>query len=71
VWWASGPAGPDPRDPSELEVYEIAYLNGGPALVATTAAVGLLRAGHLAGIEPTEAVSRSEAGGGYTEVVSG
>jgi uncharacterized protein (TIGR04222 family) len=51
VWWASGPPGPDPEDPPELDLYEIAYLNGGPALVATTAAVGLLRAGHLAGPE--------------------
>jgi uncharacterized protein (TIGR04222 family) len=52
VWRASGPLPPDPADPPELDVFEVAYLNGGPALVATTAAVGLLRAGHLAGPEP-------------------
>jgi uncharacterized protein (TIGR04222 family) len=52
VWRASGPLPPDPADPPELDVFEVTYLNGGPALVATTAAVGLLRAGHLAGPEP-------------------
>jgi uncharacterized protein (TIGR04222 family) len=54
VWCASGPAGPDPRDLPELDDYELACLNGGAAMAATTAALVLLRAGHLAGTEPAE-----------------
>ena len=41
-------AGPPGAIPARLDRYEVAYLNGGCELVATTAVTGLLRDGVLA-----------------------